>query len=147
MKLLTAIVCFGLIGLTGGCDGGRSDDSLSSPDSVDTDASQTAPDCNTAYKPMLLLVHLPTAIDRRKQKVPPGYTGWVKEFRGDGAFALQKMVNGVDHGPEAQFYNQTTPMAAFHRVDGKIHGLYRFWDRQGNLKSESRYEHGKKLAE
>lgn len=146
MKPLIAIACCGLIGLALGCDGGGSDDSSANPVSGSTEAAE-AVDCNKAYNPIGLLVHLPTAIDRRKQKVPPRYTGWVKEFRGDGAFALQKMVKGVDHGPEAQFYNQATPMAAFYRVNGKIHGLYRSWNRQGDLKSETHYEHGNKLAE
>jgi hypothetical protein len=35
----------------------------------------------------------------------------------------------------------------FYRVNGKIHGLYRFWKGQGDLKSETHYEHGNRLDE
>ena len=108
-----------------------------------TQEQQTEDTSDDRFDPHLLLVHLPNAFNVRdnKGRTPADFTGWTKDTRGDGAFRLAKVVDGVRNGPMVEFYNPKDPMSACHYVDGKMHGLHRFWDREGNL-TETIYDKG-----
>ena len=113
---------------------------------VETSADSNGLNTDEAFEPRLLLVHLPGALEPERGRVPEGYTGWVKDFRGDGAFSLTQYVDGERHGKEVQFYNMTQPMAAFYQIEGKIEGIYRFWNREGEM-TKSYYKDGQQIEE
>jgi len=106
--------------------------------------------------------HLDSALDRRtlerKQingkwtQVLPGTTerfdewsGWAKEVRGDGATRIWRVVNGQENGPFATWYGSGTKWDAGSRLNGKMHGLYRTWDREGHFVKDEIYRNGKRI--
>ena len=88
------------------------------------------------------------------------FTGWIKEVRGDGAVLMSYYENGIENGPEVTWYGSYEKpakgnrrgepieagggtMASGWNLNGKRHGAYRFWGKDGELRLDERYEHGK----
>ena len=118
------------------------------PDALDIDKTGGKYDKETGY-----------AI-RKIKETGELVTGWVKEIRGDGAVLMSHYENGIENGPEVTWYGRSGkpangkrrgepieagggPMASGWNLNGKRHGAYRFWGKDGGLRLEERYENGK----
>lgn len=59
------------------------------------------------------------------------FTGWCKSTRGDGAARLTRIVDGLEQGASITWYGDASPMDSGWMLDGKRHGAYTFWNREG----------------
>lgn len=170
MKLLVTFIFCCLICQTQGCgeDGAvpEKDVGAFSPINAPIDApiKTVAATPKGPADPDKLKIHLDAAIDLDKRTIKASttkgrtiyhaagdrndrYTGWLKDPRGDGAVHLFKVTNGVKNGPEVFYHAGGAKWSTVQNVDGKKHGLFRQWDRKGNITKEIQYQHGKRAQQ